>query len=250
MSVIRPLLIILLLLNLLAFAATTGWLGSSAPRGEPERLTNQIHPERIILRPGMRFDEPPSVPPPPGEAPPFEVAPIVLPDPALAAAATPEGVAPQRAKPPDLPACVAFENLSDTRVEQIRRVADAQPAAAVTVEMTTAPTGWWVLIPPAASLDAAERRERELRDKGVSDLYIVRGDSPNQFAISLGLFRTESRAQQHLSDLRAKGIEGAQTAPRDSLFRLELIAPASRLPDLAERLMSLDAELVQVPCTS
>src|SRR5690554_4187785 len=48
---LRALLFILLLLNLLLFAGGyMGWLGTPAFRGEPERLTNQLHPERI--RPG------------------------------------------------------------------------------------------------------------------------------------------------------------------------------------------------------
>ena len=44
MPATRFIVVILLLLNLLAFAAIQGWLGGSAPRGEPERLSNQLNP--------------------------------------------------------------------------------------------------------------------------------------------------------------------------------------------------------------
>lgn len=51
MSVARSLLVILVLLNLLALASGQGWLGTSAMPGEPERLTNQIRPDLILLSP-------------------------------------------------------------------------------------------------------------------------------------------------------------------------------------------------------
>lgn len=45
----RFLIILLVLFNLLALAAWRGWLGEGDSGGEPERITNQLHPERIRL---------------------------------------------------------------------------------------------------------------------------------------------------------------------------------------------------------
>src|SRR5574340_160506 len=50
MGSLRTLLILLVILNLLAFAGLQGWLGRPSTKGEPERLTNQLNPERIKLR--------------------------------------------------------------------------------------------------------------------------------------------------------------------------------------------------------
>jgi hypothetical protein len=49
MPTLRLVLIVLLALNLLAFAAICGWLGRPAADGEPERISNQLNPDRIRL---------------------------------------------------------------------------------------------------------------------------------------------------------------------------------------------------------
>lgn len=49
MTILRFLLILLLILNALAFAAIGGWLGGEPPAGEAGRITAQLHPERIRL---------------------------------------------------------------------------------------------------------------------------------------------------------------------------------------------------------
>lgn len=84
MSTLRFLFVVLLALNALAFVAIQGWLGTPAVRGEPERLANQLHPERIRLA----GRESPDTPPP-------AATPDPAPDPATGApaAATPP---PQR----------------------------------------------------------------------------------------------------------------------------------------------------------
>ena len=76
MPVVRLLFFVLLLVNAIAFMLLEGWLGSSAPRGEPERLTNQLRPGQIVL------GEPP-------EAPAAEQDQAPLSDPAAIEAAAP-----------------------------------------------------------------------------------------------------------------------------------------------------------------
>ncbi|MDI3489938.1 MAG: hypothetical protein PWP11_1215, partial [Thauera sp.] len=49
MSTTRLLIIVLILLNALAFAGVKGWIVGTPPRTEPERITNQLNPERIRL---------------------------------------------------------------------------------------------------------------------------------------------------------------------------------------------------------
>jgi hypothetical protein len=72
-----------------------------------------------------------------------------------------------------------------------------------------APESWWVRIPPQGSRSAAERREVELNLQGVTDTFIVQEAGPAQYAISLGLFKTEARARVLLDQLRARGVQGA-----------------------------------------
>ena len=81
----------------------------------------------------------------------------------------------------------------------------------------------------------------ELRRLGVEDLFIVQDAGPNQFAISLGLFKNEQAAGRHLNLLREKGVRSAQIASRGAnVLRVEVRGPSDSLAtlasDLSERL--------------
>jgi hypothetical protein len=71
---------------------------------------------------------------------------------------------------------------------------------------------FWVHIPQKSRADA-EKKANELRALGVADFYIVQEAGPVQFAISLGVFKTEEAANNHLAQLRPKGIRSAIIAP-------------------------------------
>jgi hypothetical protein len=251
MPVLRLLLIVLVLLNLLALAAIQGWLGSTSPRGEPERLTNQINPGVIVLNPPepLRSTSAP-VPAPTGPTP--------SPTPASAPAPRAEEVptAPARTEevavePPAAPprqatdadrslACFAYAGLDEADAQALERISrDISPDIRTSLQMIDPPSAWWVRIPPAASRQIAERKVVELRGLGITDLFIVRDPGPNQNAISLGLFRTKSSARQHLADLETRRVRGAEIAARNpAVYQIEVSGPASALTLLAERVAS------------
>ncbi len=266
MPVLRLLFVVLLVLNLLALAAGQGWFGPSQPRGEPERLTNQIEPDAIILVSGVPAPAPVERRPARAESPtrretarpsgetaprPSETAQPMQAERASEpqGAPTPESLIPERLAETGVEArpgaaastCIAYAELDEPRAHAIEQVARmiAPAVSARRVESDT-PTSWWVRMPPAASRSAAEERVRDLRNLGVRDLFIVREEGPHQFAISLGLFRTESRAQQHLEDLRARRVNGAEILPRlPGTVRLEIRFPGTE----RERLLAtLDSE--------
>jgi hypothetical protein len=60
MTTLRFLIILLLVLNALAFSALRGWLGSAPPAGEPGRIASQLNPERIRL--AREVAPPPAMP--------------------------------------------------------------------------------------------------------------------------------------------------------------------------------------------
>jgi len=258
MSVLRPLLIVLLLLNLLALATGLGWLGTAGRQGEPERLTNQISPELIVLLAA----DPPAAPvqrssdlstltprvapasPPAATAQPFPALPPRdddAPDTPVSPAADQAAGAPASASPPTHVAgtaqtCVAYTGITARQAERVEHAArSAGGELAIERETLEAPSGWWVRLPPAESLQAAERRARELRAQGVSDLFIIREAGPNQFAISLGLFGTESRARQHLADLESRRVRGAEIAVRNpGVLRIEVSGPSARVQSFVD----------------
>jgi cell division septation protein DedD len=137
--------------------------------------------------------------------------------------------------PPTAPAptpvaldCFAWEGLSATAAAQLAQRLDEAGFAARRSRVDT-PNSWWVRVPPQPSREQAERRVQELRQLGVRDTYIVPDSGPTQFAISLGVFKTENRARQLLGQLQAQGVRNAGVEPRMSTtYRVETRLPADQ----------------------
>ncbi len=231
MAQLRVIVIALMFANLLALAIWKGWLGGGAYPGEPERLSNQLNPERMRLVADVR-----PVPAPVAAASVPPVAPAVpeLPSPPVAPAPVVENPAP--------PGCVAFGGVSAAQLAEINaRIASAGPGFKLTESRSGAASSWWVHVPPLGSKEAAERKAAEIRKLGVDDLFIVQDPGPAQFAISLGLYRNETQANRLLESLREKGVRSAQVAGRGAAaLRVELRGPSDSLAtlasDLSERL--------------
>ena len=218
MASLRVAVLVLVFANLLALAIWKGWLGGGVSHGEPERLSNQLNPEKIHLVPDL---------PPPAEraaAARVPAAPAPVPTPAA-----PE-VAP--------PACVAFGGLSSEQAAQLSaRITKAGAGFKIAESRVGAPSSWWVHVASQGSKEAAERKAAELRDLGVGELFIVQDAGANQYAISLGLFKSEVSAKRHLAMLRDKGVRSAQIATRGSgAVRIEVRGPSDSLASVASDL--------------
>lgn len=289
---LRFLIILLLVLNALAFAAISGWLGDAPSGGEAARIAAQLDPERIRLTrelaPGTGLAAAP-VPETPAVvtadassvlADPLEQAPAedvgataldaasasedsgtdnssaveplaqapgekeagpaagtegeqpdaTSPAQPEAAAQTDAAAAPAEsaaAGPP--PVCQSWANLT---VDQADRLSQRLRRIGVTPARvrTETPDSWWVRIPPQRTRAEAERRVVELNLLGVTDTFIVQEAGPTQYAVSLGVFKTEARARVLLGQLRTKGVEGAGIEPRMSTsYRIQATLPASEL---------------------
>ena len=73
-------------------------------------------------------------------------------------------------------------------------------------ELTDEQEGYWVLIPPQENREDAVVIVNRLREAGVSDLWRFTSGSLAH-AISLGLFRNESRAEIRRKAIAAKGFD-------------------------------------------
>ncbi len=146
--------------------------------------------------------------------------------------------------------CNAIAGLTETLATQVERVVrDTGAPVETTLIQTETASGWWVRIPPAASRQGADQRAQQLRELGVSDLFVVREPGPDQHAISLGLFRTEAAARQHLTDLQRLRVSGAEiTARAPARFRLEITAPSDVMADILARLPAAAAQASREPC--
>ena len=249
MPVVRLLFFVLLLVNAIAFMLLEGWLGSSAPRGEPERLTNQLRPGQIVL------GEPPEAPAAEqDQAPPSDPAAIEAAAPANApadAATSPPEPAHKAAAPALPAACVRFAGLSgDQASDMIERARRASKALTIDDARAGTPNGWWVYVPPQGSRDAADGKVAELRALGVKDLYILQDAGPNQYAVSLGVFKTETSARQMLGRLQAQGVRSARVSQRNSeTHRIEISGPGDVVSDLASELGGRYPGATRLGCT-
>ncbi len=260
----RLLFIVLVLLNLLALASAQGWLGTPSTRGEPERLSNQLNPERIVLH---APEEPGSAaqtqapPPAPSSAPSPD--PALPPSPARAEQsgpptdATPGASAAVPAAPLSPPkaaipqACVAYSGMAESQADAlVASTQSTQPDLYVRRSTTSTPTAWWVRIPAEGGREGAERRIGELRALGITEYFIVQEPGPNRFAVSLGLFKTEAKAQQHFAFLRSKGVREAGVAPRTAtVHRIEFRGPSAALASLGKSRAVARAGATRSECT-
>lgn len=217
----------LLAANAALLAYGQGVLGQpGAGEREPARLKNQLAPERITQLTAVeakraldeaekeeveQATEPESAPPP---APP--VAPV-----AVAA---------------NLLACVQAGPFSAADARRFEaRVASLDLAARQSrVEVPFQEvTSRLVYLPPNGGREGAQRRSAELKERGVENFYIMQGDSPLRWAISLGVFKTDSAAQKLVAQLQRQGVRGVQVLPRGpqvmrAAYQYRAIEPAVR----------------------
>ena len=79
-------------------------------------------------------------------------------------------------------------------------------------ELREKQVGYWVLIPPQRSRQAARRKVQELMDAGIKDVWrFTKGDLAN--SISLGLFSNRAPAERHRRAVSRKGF-AAEVRPR------------------------------------
>jgi hypothetical protein len=187
----RILFFLLILANLLFFAWNAGYIGSpEGSGGEPERLAQQIAPEKIR---------------------------ILNPDEARKAAAD------AKANPQ---ACLEWGTFP---VQEVEKVTEALGTLGLGDRMSSRKVdetaGWWVYMASLGTKPNADKKVDELKRLGVTDFFIVQEEGPNKFAISLGVFRTEEAARNYLTTLSGKGVKTAKAEERETkvqktVFRL------------------------------
>jgi hypothetical protein len=208
----------LLFLNVVLFAFAQGLLGTGkSNEHEPARLKRQFNTAKMTLltRDQAEAAAKAAAPPAGGDAAGIRAAGA----PAASAAAPPAVAPPVAAQPAAAPASACTEigplSTSDARRFEARLAAldlgDRQSREAVQAQDVTS---WLVHIPSQGSKEAADRKAAELRNLGVTNFFIMQGDSPLKYAISLGVFKTESGAEALLAQLGKQGVHTARIAPR------------------------------------
>lgn len=210
MQVLRTTFFLLVLGNLLLFAWGQGYFGARSG-GEAERLTAQIEPDKLRI---AGVGTPPTTIDPPREE------------------------------------CRALSGMEPSAALTLVAMLGARDAQLnISQRPLEEPRAWWVHIPPLANGAQADKKAAELSKLRIRDFYVVRESGPNQYALSLGLFKTEESAKAYIGELQKKGIKSARTLLREPASD-KVVVEVRGMPDrLARVLADLPAEL-DVPSPS
>jgi hypothetical protein len=180
MQVLRTVFFLLVLGNLLLFAWGQGYFGASGG-GEAERLSAQIDPAKLRI---VGHGAPP----------------------------------PAKATEPPREACRALTGLEREAAGKLAELLAGRDAQ-IKIEQRALeePKSWWVHIPPLPNGAQADKKAAELSKLGIKDFYVVREGGANQYAISLGLFKSEEGAKDSLAVLQKKGVKSARILGRDAV---------------------------------
>jgi len=212
--------VLLLLLANLAFFAFSHVGGSDG--GEAARLKQQVRPELIKLM------TPPQV--------------AALGPAKMAALAD---------------VCIEWGPFSDTdRSKALADLDSLQLGRLLSQRRVDLDSTYWVNVGPFTSRGAADRRLTELRSQGVSDVSTV-DIGRGQYAVSLGVYRTEQAANTRADALGRQGITGARVEPRQQLFTQTMLVVrdpqqpvVARIRDLQPQYSGSDLRIGACPSTS
>ena len=177
MQVLRTAFFLLVLGNLLLFAWGQGYLGTTTAGGEAERLSAQIAPEKLRI--------------------------------------AGKGAPPEKTSEPIPEACRALAGLEpEAAGKLVELLAGRDGQLKVEQRALDEPKSWWLHIPPLPNSAQADKKAAELSRLGIKDFYVVREGGPNQYAISLGLYKSEESANNCLNALLKKSVKSARIQVR------------------------------------
>lgn len=184
----RTVFLLLVLANL-AFFAWWNFIAELDSQSDPRPISRQVAPEKLRILP-------------PDQA--------ARPAPAVAAKPAPEA-------PATRVACLEWGAFTP---------ADAGRAGEALAPLALGPrlsqrqveevANWWVYIPPRGNKQEAQKKTGELKARGVEEFFIVQDPGPFQYAVSLGVFKTEAAATSRLEALRAKDVRTALVGKRET----------------------------------
>ena len=210
-------IVLALLLSLPFLGVAPRWSSS----GEPERLSKQLVPDSIRVLPPVLEQSPAK---PNAQEKVLEEAPHEEQSrPETAAQSVSSAQANETLEEPR---CVVLKGLQEELATNISARARKFSRLQLSISGTTNSVSYWVHIPADGGKEAAERRIEILERNGFSDHFVVRDNGENQYAVSLGLYRTEELAKRRLESLQKAGIKTAKITTRENnVQRLELKGP-------------------------
>ncbi len=103
-------------------------------------------------------------------------------------------------------------------------------------------SGFWVYIPPLKDKAAVAQKVAQLKARGVEEYFVVQEPGEWLHAISLGVFRSEDKAQKYLASIKELGVHSATTGERASKLKATVFVFKQVDDALVEQLKVLQKE--------
>ena len=216
---LKILLVLLVLINAALAALIGGYLEAWIPNGhEPQRLQQQINPEKIRLVGGaastLSVDSTAS-PNPIATVP--SAVPLAATNAVNATNASNATAAAMAtvASAPDAVACIELGDFNEAEANRLQTaLATLLPTDRLARRRVSDANSFMVYIPPQGDKASADRKAGELRRLGISDFYVLQNEGALSNGVSLGVFKTRTAAEAHLAELVKKGVRSARIAGR------------------------------------
>jgi hypothetical protein len=140
--------------------------------------------------------------------------------------------------------CAEWGPFSDT--ERTKAMAELDPlqlGRLLTQRRVDVDSTYWVSLGPYAGKGAADKRVSELRAQGVTDTSAVDAGR-GQFAVSLGVFRTEQAARARMEALARAGVTTAKVEPRQQTNAQTMLVVRDPREPVVARLKELQSQYV------
>jgi hypothetical protein len=195
---------ILVFINLAFYVWSAGFLGAHQDGREPERLTQEISPEKVRIL---------------SELPPKQD----KTDSTSAISATD---------------CRLVSGLGADEANRVAQLVQATEGVTTSLKPQAEQPAHWVLISNLPTREAVAKKQAELKALGVTESRMAVNDAFGPYVVSLGIFSNEALAQEFLASLGKKGVRSARIVPREKTKQtvLEVRATAAVLKTLPETL--------------
>ena len=138
--------------------------------------------------------------------------------------------------------CVEWGPFSDA--ERAKALADLEPlqlGRLLSLRRVDLDSAFWVSVGPFPSKVAADKRVADLRAQGVTDMSAV-DVGRSQYAVSLGLFRTEQAALARANALASQGVDSARVERRQQLLTQTMLVVRDPQQPVVARMRDLQAQ--------
>lgn len=197
----------LVLVNLAFHVWSAGYLGGQNSGREPERLKQQLAPEKIRI---------------------------------VAEHSTTSAKSDTKAAIE----CRRVSGLGAEEAAAVEKTLGATEGLSISAVPLPPAMMHWVLIRYLPGRPVADKKLSELRQLGIDDGRVVNDPQSGPLIISLGVFSSDKGAQEHLATLNKKGVRSAVIETREQAAKklaLDIRGPSELLASLPESLASYSA---------